>query len=156
MDRGQAVPRLTARTRASAWGASEPGLSSTWSTRTRAWAEASAGPVRTRLWSAAASLPVRSRATAASPSTRWVTSAPALWLIDELEPEPRGPYCGAIGWVEGGRARLAVGIRTFWWEHGTLRFGTGAGITWGSDPAGEWDETELKARRLVALASEGS
>lgn len=88
-----------------------------------------------------------------------VSGAPkssALWLIDELEPEPRGPYCGAIGWVEGGRARLAVGIRTFWWEHGTLRFGTGAGITWGSDPAGEWDETELKARRLVALASEGS
>ncbi|MDI3409464.1 chorismate-binding protein, partial [Streptomyces sp. B-S-A6] len=34
-----------------------------------------------------------------------------------------------------------------------LRFGTGAGITWGSDPEREWDETELKASRLLALAS---
>jgi para-aminobenzoate synthetase component 1 len=48
---------------------------------------------------------------------------------------------------------LAVGIRTFWVADGRLHFGTGAGITWGSDPAGEWAETELKASRLVALAS---
>ena len=34
-----------------------------------------------------------------------------------------------------------------------LRFGTGAGITWGSDPGQEWAETELKAARLVGLAS---
>ena len=87
-----------------------------------------------------------------------VSGAPkssALRIIDSLETAPRGPYCGAIGWIdsEAGRAQLAVGIRTFWWERGTLRFGTGAGITWGSDPEGEWDETELKARRLVSLAS---
>jgi para-aminobenzoate synthetase component 1 len=59
--------------------------------------------------------------------------------------------------VADGEASLAVGIRTFWWtDHGTggvLRFGTGAGITWGSDPTAEWHETELKAERLVALAS---
>ena len=30
-----------------------------------------------------------------------------------------------------------------------LRFGTGAGITWGSDAGREWDETELKAARLL-------
>ncbi len=67
----------------------------------------------------------------------------------------RGPYCGAIGWVDADTrtAALAVGIRTFWLEDGMLNFGTGAGITWGSDPAGEWAETELKAARLVALAS---
>ncbi|HEX5334029.1 MAG TPA: chorismate-binding protein [Cellulomonas sp.] len=95
-----------------------------------------------------------------------VSGAPkvaALRLIAELEPVSRGPYCGAVGWVEVApdgavRAELAVGIRTFWWTAdgpggGTLRFGTGAGITWGSDPAAEWVETELKARRLVALAS---
>ncbi|WP_434060846.1 chorismate-binding protein [Sanguibacter hominis] len=87
-----------------------------------------------------------------------VSGAPkssALRIIDTLEDEPRGPYCGAIGWVDAdrGTAELAVGIRTFWWRDGVLRFGTGAGITWGSDPGGEWDETELKARRLVALAS---
>ncbi|ACZ30896.1 Chorismate binding-like protein [Xylanimonas cellulosilytica DSM 15894] len=87
-----------------------------------------------------------------------VSGAPkssALRIIRALEPVPRGPYCGAVGWVDGdaGTAELAVGIRTFWWEHGMLRFGTGAGITWGSDPAAEWHETELKAARLVGLAS---
>lgn len=90
-----------------------------------------------------------------------VSGAPkraALGLIDRLEPVRRGPYCGAVGWLDAdaGRAELAVGIRTFWWAPdggGTLRFGTGAGITWESDPAAEWAETELKARRLVGLAS---
>lgn len=95
-----------------------------------------------------------------------VSGAPkssALRVIDELEAGPRGPYCGLVGWVHVGddgrtRAELAVGIRTFWWAGddegaGVLRFGTGAGITWGSDPDAEWDETELKAARLVGLAS---
>ncbi|MGP7961038.1 chorismate-binding protein [Sanguibacter sp. A247] len=81
--------------------------------------------------------------------------AAALRLIGELEPTPRGPYCGAFGWIDAdaGRARLAVGIRTFWWADGALRFGTGAGITWGSDPEAEWRETQLKASILVGLAS---
>jgi para-aminobenzoate synthetase component 1 len=88
-----------------------------------------------------------------------VTGAPkssALAAIAELEPVPRGPYCGAVGWVDADRQRaeLAVGIRTFWARGGRLHFGTGAGITWGSDPAGEWDETELKARRLLAVAAQ--
>lgn len=87
-----------------------------------------------------------------------VTGAPkssALTLLDELEPEPRGPYCGAIGWVDADsrRGALAVGIRTFWAENDLLRFGTGAGITWHSDPRREWRETELKAARLLEVAS---
>lgn len=90
-----------------------------------------------------------------------VSGAPkpsALGIIAREETAARGPYCGAIGWVDADarRAELAVGIRTFSWSPdggGTLRFGTGAGITWGSDPEGEWEETELKARRLIALAS---
>ncbi|WP_231333252.1 chorismate-binding protein [Actinomadura graeca] len=87
-----------------------------------------------------------------------VTGAPkssALRLLDELEPVPRGPYCGAIGWVDADtrRGALAVGIRTFWAEDGLLRFGTGAGITWASDPRSEWRETELKAARLLEVAS---
>lgn len=86
-----------------------------------------------------------------------VTGAPkhsALRLIHELEPVPRGPYCGAIGWVDSDlhQAELAVGIRTFWIEDGYLRFGTGAGITWGSDPMAEWRETGLKAERLLRAA----
>jgi para-aminobenzoate synthetase component 1 len=89
-----------------------------------------------------------------------VTGAPkssALRIIDALERAPRGPYCGGIGWVDAdrGTAELAVGIRTFWIDRaeGALRFGTGAGITWGSDPEAEWRETELKASRLLAVAS---
>ncbi|MEU6659382.1 chorismate-binding protein [Streptomyces sp. NPDC046821] len=89
-----------------------------------------------------------------------VTGAPkssALRIIDSLETAPRGPYCGGIGWVDAdrGTGELAVGIRTFWADRadGVLRFGTGAGITWGSDPEGEWRETELKASRLLAVAS---
>ncbi|MCX5395912.1 chorismate-binding protein [Streptomyces sp. NBC_00102] len=91
-----------------------------------------------------------------------VSGAPkssALRIIEELETAPRGPYCGAIGWVDADRstAELAVGIRTFWIDRTgsvpLLRFGTGAGITWGSDPEREWDETELKASRLLAVAS---
>jgi len=92
-----------------------------------------------------------------------VTGAPkssALRIIEELETASRGPYCGGIGWVDADRrtGRLAVGIRTFWIDRAIapgpiLRFGTGAGITWSSDPLREWDETELKASRLVAIAS---
>lgn len=87
-----------------------------------------------------------------------VSGAPkssALRAVADLEPVPRGPYCGGVGWVDAdtGRGCLAVGIRTFWWDDGQLRFGTGAGITWGSDPEAEWQETRLKARRLTALAT---
>ncbi|MFW5473991.1 chorismate-binding protein [Knoellia sp. CPCC 206450] len=91
-----------------------------------------------------------------------VSGAPkhtALRAIDDLEPVPRGPYCGAVGWIDADRdeALLAVGIRTFWVDEEpsgerVLRFGTGAGITWGSHARGEVRETELKARRLMALA----
>jgi para-aminobenzoate synthetase component I len=89
-----------------------------------------------------------------------VTGAPksaALDAIRALEPVPRGPYCGAVGWVDADRrmAALAVGIRTFWASGGLLHFGTGAGITWGSAAAAEWDETELKARRLRTVAAQG-
>ena len=63
----------------------------------------------------------------------------------------RGPYCGALGWVEGNQAVLSVAIRTFWKDSG-INFGTGAGITWGSDATAEWEETQLKARRLISIA----
>ncbi|MDQ1695444.1 MAG: para-aminobenzoate synthetase component [Frankiaceae bacterium] len=86
-----------------------------------------------------------------------VTGAPkssALRIIGELEPTPRGVYCGAVGWVDADRSRgrLAVAIRTFAWSDGRLQLGTGAGITWGSDPQQEWDETELKVSRLLEVS----
>jgi len=87
-----------------------------------------------------------------------VTGAPkssAVRIIGEREPVSREVYCGAIGWIDmdQNQGSLAVAIRTFWIGGEVLKFGTGAGITWGSDPIGEWEETELKADRLVALAS---
>ena len=78
----------------------------------------------------------------------------ALKTIAQVEQVPRGPYCGVIGWVEGDKALLSVGIRIFWSENdGKIHFGTGAGITWQSDPSQEWEETQLKAKRLTSIAS---
>jgi len=87
-----------------------------------------------------------------------VTGAPkraAVECIQAVEPVPRGPYCGAVGWVDADTrtASLAVAIRTFWIEQDRVLFGTGAGITWSSDAEAEWRETELKAGRLIDLAS---
>jgi para-aminobenzoate synthetase component 1 len=90
-----------------------------------------------------------------------VTGAPkiaAMHAITQLEPVPRGPYCGAIGWVDADtqQAELAVGIRTFYIDEDQLKFGTGAGITYSSNAEAEWRETELKASRLISLASHSS
>ena len=99
-----------------------------------------------------------------------VTGAPklaALKAIDQLEPTGRGPYCGALGWVDADacEADLAVSIRTFWASSDAATnatidatrtwrwtFGTGGAITWDSNAADEWAETELKAARLIELA----
>jgi len=87
-----------------------------------------------------------------------VTGAPkiaALQHIAALEPVARDVYCGAVGWVDADtrRGELNVAIRTFWFDDGMLHFGTGGAITWDSSPDGEWEETELKARRLIRVAS---
>jgi len=74
----------------------------------------------------------------------------AISVITQNE-SPRGPYCGALGWVQGDQCELSVAIRIFF-KDSALRFGTGAGITWGSDPVDEWEETQLKARRLITIA----
>jgi para-aminobenzoate synthetase component 1 len=91
-----------------------------------------------------------------------VTGAPKLAAqatIARLEPARREVYCGAVGWVDAdlGVGDLNVAIRTFWFSEGPngdeVRFGTGGGITWDSTPEGEWEETALKARRLIRVAS---
>lgn len=74
----------------------------------------------------------------------------AVSVIRENE-NARGPYCGALGWVQGDACELSVAIRIFFKDN-ALRFGTGAGITWGSVAEDEWEETELKARRLISIA----
>jgi para-aminobenzoate synthetase component 1 len=84
-----------------------------------------------------------------------VSGAPkesAMRIIGENELNDRGPYCGALGWIQGDESILSVAIRIFWRRGEILKFGTGAGITWSSDPTMEWEETELKAAKLLAIA----
>jgi para-aminobenzoate synthetase component 1 len=83
-----------------------------------------------------------------------VSGAPkssALSVIAEYE-KPRGPYCGILGWVKGDQAKLSVAIRIFWKDE-RIHFGTGAGITFSSQSVAEWEETELKAARLMKIAA---
>jgi para-aminobenzoate synthetase component 1 len=90
-----------------------------------------------------------------------VTGAPkprVLQAIEDLEPVRRGVYCGAVGWIDetACRASLNVAIRTFTVGGGRTLLGVGAGIVADSDPAAEWDETELKAARLLHAAGLGA
>ncbi len=96
-----------------------------------------------------------------------VTGAPkhrTMDLIADLEQAPRGPYCGALGWVDApgsaplGPFCLSVTIRTL---DLTLpaggsgirrgRLGVGAGIVLGSEAAAEYQEVALKAAFLTGL-----
>ena len=79
-----------------------------------------------------------------------ITGAPkirAMQLLESLEPVRRGPYTGALGWIgpEGAMA-TSILIRTFVADGSRLTLHVGGGITWGSDPDAEWDETVAKAR----------
>ncbi|MDQ1381565.1 MAG: para-aminobenzoate synthetase component, partial [Actinomycetota bacterium] len=86
-----------------------------------------------------------------------VTGAPkprVLQAIEDLEPVRRGVYCGAVGWVDGDRARaeLSVAIRTFTITGGRTYLGIGGGIVADSCASSEWAETELKGARLLRAA----
>ena len=72
-------------------------------------------------------------------------------IISQSERTARNTYCGVLGWVHGDQAVLSVAIRTFWREIEFVNFGTGAGITWSSDALAEWEETQLKAERLISI-----
>jgi anthranilate synthase component 1 len=83
-----------------------------------------------------------------------MTGAPkvrAMEIIDELEPERRGPYAGAVGYIAAGAGRmdLAITIRTCVIADGVASVQTGAGIVADSVPEREWEETENKARALL-------
>ncbi|CAN5518570.1 anthranilate synthase component I [soil metagenome] len=89
-----------------------------------------------------------------------VTGAPkvrAMSLIDELEPERRGPYAGAVGYVDyGGTLDTCITIRTMITQGGTAHVQAGAGIVADSDPASEYHETRHKARALRAAIAAAS
>ena len=83
-----------------------------------------------------------------------MTGAPkvrAMQIIDELEPERRGPYAGAVGYIAAGDRRmdLAITIRTCVIADGVASVQAGAGIVADSVPEREWEETENKARAML-------
>lgn len=87
-----------------------------------------------------------------------VTGAPkvrTMRLIQELEPHPRGLYCGAVGLLEPSgdalRATFSVPIRTVCLDThtGLARFGVGGGVTFDSTLASEYAEIQAKMRFLI-------
>jgi anthranilate/para-aminobenzoate synthase component I len=79
----------------------------------------------------------------------------AVEILAALEPVRRGPYCGAIGWVDAdGNADFAVGIRTCVQIGDVVRVHGGGGIVADSDPEDEYYESLVKiAPLLEALSS---
>ncbi len=75
----------------------------------------------------------------------------AMEIIDELEPERRGAYAGAIGFIGAGDTRmdLAITIRTCVIADGVASVQAGGGIVYDSDPVMEWEESENKARAML-------
>jgi anthranilate synthase component I len=85
-----------------------------------------------------------------------LTGAPkvrAMEIIDELEPEKRGIYGGACGYLSySGEMDLAITIRTGIVKGGMLYTQAAAGIVYDSSPQAEWQETEAKARAVLRAA----
>jgi para-aminobenzoate synthetase component I len=83
-----------------------------------------------------------------------VTGAPkirAMQIIDELEPVRRGPYCGAIGYLDSdGTMEFNIAIRTMIAKGGRVHIPVGGGIVADSDPAQEYEETLVKAQAMFA------
>ncbi len=89
-----------------------------------------------------------------------ITGAPkirAMQIIREVEPHPRGAYCGAIGWMApDGAASFSVAIRTLQlYADGGIRLNVGGGVVQDSTTDGEWEEALWKARYAQALVQQG-
>jgi anthranilate synthase component 1 len=74
----------------------------------------------------------------------------AMEIIDELEPCRRGPYGGAVGYIDfGGNMDTCIALRTLVIKGQTAYLQAGAGIVYDSVPASEYEETLNKARGLL-------
>jgi len=90
-----------------------------------------------------------------------VSGAPkvrAMEIIDELEPVKRGPYAGAVGYLDfRGNLDTCIALRTAILTPGEVHVQAGAGVVADSIPAAEYEETLRKARgTLAAIARAGS
>jgi anthranilate/para-aminobenzoate synthase component I len=81
-----------------------------------------------------------------------MTGAPkvrAVEIIEELEPVRRGPYAGAVGYIDlSGDLDLSITIRTAVIARGKIHLQVGGGIVADSTPDGELAETYAKATAL--------
>jgi para-aminobenzoate synthetase component I len=82
-----------------------------------------------------------------------VTGAPkirAMQIIRELEPTPRGVYCGSIGWIGlDGAMSLNIAIRTIVQRGDMVHLYAGGGIVAQSTPDAEYEETLAKLRGML-------
>ena len=87
-----------------------------------------------------------------------VSGAPkirAMEIINELEPTPRGPYAGAVGYFGfNGNMDFCITIRTIAVAKGRLSVQVGAGIVADSSPEGEYNETLRKAAAMLKSIEE--
>ena len=82
-----------------------------------------------------------------------VSGAPkvrAMQVIDEVEPQRRGPYAGAVGYFDfAGNMDTCIALRTLVVQGSIAYVQAGAGIVYDSDPSAEYEETVNKARGLL-------
>jgi anthranilate synthase component 1 len=82
-----------------------------------------------------------------------VSGAPkirAMQIIDELEPTRRGPYGGAVGYLDfAGNMDTCIALRTMVWKNGIFDVQAGAGVVADSVPSSEYEETISKAKAML-------
>ena len=87
-----------------------------------------------------------------------VSGAPkvrAMEIIDDLEPVARGPYAGAVGYLDfSGNVDTAICLRTVVTANGKAWVQAGAGVVADSDPTAEWEETMNKAAAALAAIAQ--
>jgi anthranilate synthase component 1 len=71
-------------------------------------------------------------------------------IIDAVEPQKRGPYGGAVGYIDfTGNMDTCIALRTLVMKDGMIYIQAGAGIVADSVPEMEYKETENKARAML-------
>ena len=74
----------------------------------------------------------------------------AMQIIDEVERQKRGPYGGAVGYIDfTGNMDTCIALRTLVLQGTTAYIQAGGGVVYDSDPAAEYEETISKARGLL-------